>query len=276
MWIINGFKKYNMSATLFPFQLGTFRLMVISDGAFPVTKDFFFANTPEDIIHHIPSDFHVPLNFMLIDTGDKNILIDAGFGKNHLPTAGKLLGQLETLGIYPEDIDIVIITHGHMDHVGGLSYDKSPTFPNAEYVIRKEEWDLWESKPQSKEFKKLEPIRNQMKLITSDIEIVPGVHLLLAPGHTTGHLSLSLFSEGNYLMVASDILNDPLTLQHLSSHIRAEMTPDLGLKTRMRFLQDAIEKEALLFVCHYPFPGVGRVKREGSALVWVPVMENTK
>ncbi|MED3867148.1 hypothetical protein P4572_28200, partial [Priestia megaterium] len=73
--------------------------------------------------------------------------------------------------------------------------------------------------------------------------------------------------------MASDILNDPLSLQHLPSHIRAEMSPERGLKTRERFLQDAIDKDALLFVCHYPFPGVERVKREGSTWMWMPVME---
>jgi glyoxylase-like metal-dependent hydrolase (beta-lactamase superfamily II) len=96
-------------------------MIALSDGAFPVSKDFFFADTPEDIIRHIPSNFHAPLNFLFIDTGDQNILVDAGFGEGQLSTAGKLLNHLETQNIYPEDIHTVIITHGHMDHIGGIS-----------------------------------------------------------------------------------------------------------------------------------------------------------
>jgi hypothetical protein len=70
-----------MVSKIYSFQLGTFRLMSISDGAFPVSKDFFFADTPKEIIHHIPSNFDALLNFLLIDTGDKHILVDAGFGE---------------------------------------------------------------------------------------------------------------------------------------------------------------------------------------------------
>ncbi|MEJ9233087.1 MBL fold metallo-hydrolase [Peribacillus butanolivorans] len=263
-----------MSSKLHSFQFGTSRLMAISDGAFPVSKDFFFANTPEDIIHHIPSNFIAPLNFLLIDTGDKNILVDAGFGESHLPIAGKLLSHLETHGIYPEDIHSVIITHGHMDHIGGLSNNGRPTFPNAEYIMRRDEWDLWKSNPKSNEYKKLMPLKDYMTLITSDTEIVPGIRLVHTPGHTVGHLSLSVSSEGKYLLVASDILNDPTTLQHLPSHIRAEMSPKQGLETRRSFLQDAIDKSALLFVCHYPFPGFGHIAKEDLRWKWIPLAED--
>ncbi|MGG3452110.1 MBL fold metallo-hydrolase [Domibacillus aminovorans] len=263
-----------MASEIHSFQLGTFRLMSIMDGVFPVSKDFFFADTPEDIIHRIPSNFDAPLNFLLIDTGDKYILVDAGFGEPYLPTAGKLLNHLETQGIYPEDIHTVIITHGHMDHIGGLSNKGIPTFPNAEYVMRKDEWDSWVSNPNSMEYKKLMPLKDHMILITSDTEIVPGIHLVHTPGHTVGHLSLSISSEEKYLLVASDILNDPITLQHLPSHIRAEMSPKQGLETRKRFLQDAPDKSALLFVCHYPFPGLGHIAKEDFIWKWLPIDEN--
>src|SRR5688572_8327718 len=93
-------------------------------------------------------------------------------------------------------------------------------------------------------------------------EIVPDIHHVHTPGHTVGHLSIYINSEGNYLLVVSDILNDPTTLQHLTSHIRAEMSPKQCIETRRSFLQDAIDKSALLFVCHYPFPGLGHIAKE--------------
>ena len=87
-------------------------------------------------------------------------------------------------------------------------------------------------------------------------------------------ISLYLNSEGKYLLLASDILNDPITLQHLPSHIRMEMSPKQGLKTRRRFLQNAIDKSALLFVCHYPFPGLGHIEKGDLEWKWVHVAEN--
>lgn len=127
-------------------------------------------------------------------------------------------------------------------HIGGLSNNERLTFPNAEYIMRKDEWNLWKSNPQSNEFRKLMLLKDQMTLITSDIEIIPGIRLVHTPGHTVGHLSLYINSEGKYLLLASDILNDPITLQYLPfpSHICAEMSPKQGLETRIRFLQDAI------------------------------------
>lgn len=260
-------------ASIYSFQLGTFRLLSITDGAFPVSKDFFFANTPESIIDHIPSHFEAPLNFLLIDTGDKYILVYAGLGEAYLPTAGKLLAHLKTQGISSDDIDTVVITHGHMDHIGGLSNDGIPTFPNAEYIIRKDEWDSWVHNSNSKEYEKLIPLKDHIVLITQDIEVVPGIHLVHTPGHTAGHLSLSICSGGKYLLVASDILNDPITLKRLPSYIRAEMSPEQGLETRKRFLQDALDKSALLFVCHYPFPGLGHITKEDFIWKWLPIDE---
>ncbi|WP_066193452.1 MULTISPECIES: MBL fold metallo-hydrolase [Gracilibacillus] len=258
---------------VYTLQLGKINMMSISDGAFPVSKQFFFANTPEEIIRDIPSHFDAPLNFLYIDTGDKRILVDVGFGQT-LAEAGQLFLHLESQGIDPADIDTIIITHAHMDHIGGLSYDGSPAFPNAEYVIRKDEWDHWKSKPESNEFRKLKDIADHLTFITSDRELYPGIHLIHAPGHTVGHLSLHIQSEGKSLLVASDILNDPITLQHLPSYIRAEMSPRQGLETRKKFLQDAVDKKALVFACHYPFPGFGYVHKakEKDRWKWSPIV----
>lgn len=251
-------------------QVGSFNLTVLSDGGFPVTKDFFFADTPKEIIQHIPNEFKAPLNFLLIDTGKNKILIDAGFGEEYLPERGQLLKQLQEEKISPAEIHAVIITHGHLDHIGGISRDGAPVFPNAQHYIRKEEWDYWMGRPETLEYEKLSPLKNQVVFVSSDVDFHPGIRLLHTPGHTEGHLAVSISSKGVQLLVASDLLNDPVTLGHLPSHIAAEMDPEKGMQTRVSFLKKAYLESSQLFVCHYPFPGLGHLKEDNGVWTWLP------
>ncbi|MFB5662506.1 MBL fold metallo-hydrolase [Alteribacillus sp. HJP-4] len=250
--------------------MGRFHLTSISDGAFPVTKNFFFANTPSHIVSHIPNHYHAPLNVLLIDTGTQKILIDAGLGSTFAPVAGKLVDHLKTIHVSPGDIQTVIITHGHLDHIGGLIHSKRPVFPQAQYVLSQEEWDVWESDPSSQEHNILLLLKNCLTLLPKDAEVFPGVRIIHTPGHTAGHLCVHVNSENNDLLIASDILNDPATLQHLPSHISAEMSPAKGLNTRRKFLKKAHDMSAMVFACHYPFPGLGYINKRKEKWIWVP------
>lgn len=253
------------------FSVGSMKLIVLSDGVFPVSKDFFFAQTPNEMIEHIRNEFEAPINFLLIDTGEKKILVDGGFGEEYLPNRGHLLKQLRSEGISPEDIHTVIITHGHLDHIGGLEYKGKSVFSNAHHIIREEEWNYWMEKKETKECSKLLALKDQIIFVTSDIEIHPGILLQHTPGHTDGHLVISIESEGSYVFVASDILNDPSTINHPTSYIRAEVDPEKGMQTRKNFIKKAYSQSALVFACHYPFPGLGYIKKENKGWKWSPV-----
>ena len=142
-----------MDISSYRFKVGTFDCMCVSDGAFDYPVDAFVANVSPDRFqqelkeHSLPTD-HVtsPYTSLLIDTGTHKVLIDTGAG--FAPTNGHLLQNLLTTGVDPNDIDTVVLTHAHADHIGGnVGPDGAPMFPNARYVIAKSEWDFWTGQP---------------------------------------------------------------------------------------------------------------------------------
>ncbi|MGR9049713.1 MBL fold metallo-hydrolase [Halobacillus faecis] len=255
----------------YPFRIGDFNALVISDGGMPVTKDFFFAHTPDPIVQNFPAEFHAPLNFIHLSYGDKNILIDTGFG-GECEEAGQLLHSLAEHGICREDIDEVILTHGHLDHIGGAVINGKPSFPNANHYLRVEEWEMWADKKSSKEYRILSELEDSITLVHKDIEILPGIKLLHTPGHTHGHLSVMVNSENERLLIVSDLLNDPSTLNHLPSHIGLEVSPEKGRQTRKAIMDFAKQQGIMLFVCHYPFPGLGYIDQDNGNDRWKPLL----
>lgn len=148
----------------------------------------------------------------MINTGKHRVLVDTGAG-GLCPNTGKLLQNLQAEGIEPRDIDTVILTHGHPDHIGGNTVSEGkPAFPDARFVMCKGEWDFWISHPEDlkvdehvKELlltvasKNLPPIQSQLDLVDHETEIVPGIHTLAASGHTPGHMALAISSgASNY------------------------------------------------------------------------------
>ncbi|UOQ44304.1 MBL fold metallo-hydrolase [Halobacillus salinarum] len=255
----------------YPLRIGELNALVVSDGGMPVTKEFFFANTPDHITHQFPAEFDAPLNFICISIDHKNILIDTGFG-SECKDAGLLIQALNKHGISRYDIDEVILTHGHLDHIGGAVIKDKPAFPNATYYLHVEEWEMWAADKSSKEHSILSMLEDSITLIHKDMELYPGIRLFHTPGHTYGHLSVMVYSENQRLFIVSDLLNDPAALRHLSSHIGLEKSPEKGRQTRKAVLDFAEEQGILLFVCHYPFPGLGYIEKKDGVHQWTPLL----
>ncbi|WP_051254701.1 MBL fold metallo-hydrolase [Halobacillus kuroshimensis] len=251
----------------YPFTIGNYHALVISDGGMPVTREFFLANTPDPITQQFPEEFHAPLNFIHLEVDNEHILIDAGFGAE-CEDAGQLIQALDNHGITRDDIDHVILTHGHLDHIGGAVSEGKPSFPNADYYLHAAEWEMWASRPSSKEHEILSNLGSSINIIQEDIEILPGIKLFLTPGHTNGHLAVMIHSEDEKLLVVSDILSDPRTLNHPSSHIGLEISPEQGRETRKDIIEYAEQQGLMLFVCHYPFPGLGYIEQDHGTYKW--------
>jgi len=210
--------------------------------------------------------------------------VDTGAG-SLAPTTGRLLQNLQAEGITPEDIETVILTHGHPDHIGGnIDAEGKPAFPNARYVMWKNEWDFWTSEQAEQRLEEhvrevllkfarenLPPIQGQVDLFDRETEIVPGIRAVTAPGHTPGHMALEVSSESEQLLCISDAALHPIHLEQPEWHATVDFDPEQVVATRRRLLDRAAARKALVLAFHFPFPGLGRVVQKGEGWQWQPI-----
>lgn len=287
-----------MGNEAFHFQLGAFRCMVVNDGNGPYSDpaQVFFANAPEEDLrralrgHNLDittwKEYISPFPSLVIDTGQHMVLIDTGEG-NLEPTAGKLIPNLRAEGIAPRDIDTVILTHAHPDHIGG-NIDKrgEPAFPNARHVMMKIEWDFWMSKPNlealniSQNDKELIikcardlllPIQTKLDRVDHETEIVPGVSAVAAPGHTPGHMAVSIVSDNKQLLCIGDAVIHQIHMEQPSWYTRYDLDPEQVITTRRLLLNRAATEKALIHAFHFPFPGLGYAIQKEDGWRWQPV-----
>jgi len=282
-------------------KIGAIECSVISDGTFPGTPapytspmNFLFSGAPEESLklalreHNVElkvvSDWIIPFAGLLIKTGDRIALMDTGAGGLG-PDTGKLPGNLKAVGIKPEDIDIIIHTHAHRDHVGGNTDDEgNPVFPNARYYMWKDEWDYWNAEETKRIYqgtgretalewtlKNLTPIKDRVELIDREGEILPGINAIKAPGHTPGHMALSIESGGEELLCLSDTVHHVIHLEHPEWATAIDFDRKQVNDTRRRLLSRAAEDQPLVFATHVPFPGLGHIVPKGDAWQWQPI-----
>jgi glyoxylase-like metal-dependent hydrolase (beta-lactamase superfamily II) len=279
------------------FTVGNFTCTLISDGFFAYSHpahSFFFNAAPSVLAdalscHQIDAPnwqtYQSPYSALLIDTGRHRLLVDTGAGA-FAPTAGKLMDNLGVFGVAPQEIDTVILTHGHADHVGAnLDANGKPAFPKAQYLIARAEWDFWSGNPdlaplplpaEIKHFlidfarSNLLPLRDQIELFDGDVEILPGICTLAAPGHTPGHTALSITSAGEQLLYLVDTVLHPIHIEHPQWVAAFDFDPDQTIATRRRLLQRAADEKALVLAYHFPAPGLGTVVAQGDGWAWQP------
>ena len=290
-----------MSNGTFRFETGKLECVAVSDGTltyapptFPPPAILLFVNAPRERLEQVLLEHNLqPEQWgewtssyicLVVKTGDHLVLVDTGAG-SLAPTTGKLLQNLKAEGIVPEDIDTVILSHGHPDHIGGnTDAQGKPAFPNARYVMWKGEWDFWTSEQAEQRLdehvreillkfarENLPPIQGQVDLFDRETEIVPGIRAVAAPGHTPGHMALEISSEGEQLLCISDAVLHPIHLEHPEWHAAVDFDPKRVVATRRRLLNRATSRKALVLASHFPFPGLGRVVKKGEGWQWQPI-----
>jgi glyoxylase-like metal-dependent hydrolase (beta-lactamase superfamily II) len=285
-------KPPGQNAGIYRLKLGAFEVTVLSDGSFTLPSPLLATNLAEAELkefvkaNHIGADtFRTQVNVVLVNTGDRSVLIDAGGGGWPQPTTGRLAASLQACGIEPTAIDLVVLTHAHPDHLWGAVDTKAGTmrFPNARYVISDREWDFWSDPERQGSFPEgwrgmIQGTQAAFKLIADrttrikpGTEIVSGIATVESRGHTPGHMSVHLASSGEQALITGDaVTNGLISFAHPEWQPGYDGEMDRAVVTRRRLLDQAATDRVLVLGYHLPFPGVGNVARDGAAYRWVP------
>lgn len=272
-------------------MVGAYEVTALSDGTVDLPVDQLLTNiTPDAVKADLAASFETtPLetsdNAFLINTGAKLILVDSGAGTLFGPTLGKLLANLEASGYQPDQVDEVLVTHMHPDHIGGLVADGKAAFPNAVVHAAKTDADYWLSQanldaaPDAQKgffqgaIASLQPYVDAQRLETFDAptEFAPGVHSVALPGHTAGHSGFLVESEGQSLLIWGDVVHvEAIQFAHPEVAIGFDSDGEEAVSERAKEFANVAAQGSLIAGAHLPFPGLGHVRKQGEAYEWVP------
>jgi len=256
------------------FRLGSFEVTTLLAGTTPradphgifgtniSAEDFAEVSAANFLSTETSQFFFTPV---VVNTGAELVLFDTGLNPNGITSA------LAAAGYSPDQVDIVVITHMHGDHIGGLSDGSSPTFPNARYVTGGIEFDHWDMSGNDGFETKVRPLAENMAFLDPDQDVVSGITSVAAYGHTPGHMGYHLESDGARLMLFADLANHPVwSLAHPDWEVRFDMDKEMAATSRRRVL-DMIAADRIPAVgYHMPFPALGFVEANGDGFRWVP------
>lgn len=272
-------------------MLGQFEVTALSDGTVDLPADKLLSHAPEKTTQALARSFlttpvETSVNAYLVNTGSKLVLIDTGAGGLFGPTLGKLVDNLKASGYRPEDVDDVLITHLHPDHVGGLVANGVPAFPNAVVHADQRDADFWlsqanlDSAPEaSKGFfqgamASMNPYvkAGKFRPFTGSAELLPGVRSYASPGHTAGHASFVVESQGQKLLLVGDLIH-VAAVQFAQPAVTIGFDSDAKAAAAMRgkVFTQAAKDGMLVGASHIQFPGLGRLRAAGKGYQWVPV-----
>lgn len=272
--------------------LGNFEVTALSDGVVALPVDKLLTNTkPEKTLkalqkHHLSTPTTTSVNGYLINTGTKLVLIDTGAATLFGPTLGRLAASLKAAGYSPEQVDEVYITHMHGDHVGGLMNGDQLAFPNAVVRADQHDADFWLSQANMDKapadakggfqgaMASLNPYvkAGKFKTFNGDTELVPGVKAVAARGHTPGHSTYLVESQGQKLMLWGDLMHvAAVQFENPSVTIAFDSDSKAAMAQRMKAYAEAAKQGYLVGATHLSFPGLGYVRSEGKGYAWIPV-----
>ena len=261
----SGFKR---------FTIGDFEVTTLLSNSFPRPDphSIFGLNVSADEFNKVSEQANLPTDQArffftptVVNTGNELVLFDTGL------SATDITGALEGAGYTADQIDIVVITHMHGDHIGGLIRDGKATFPNARYVTGAVEFDAWAKRDDEKFNSNMKPLAGKATLIDPGADVVSGITAVNAFGHTPGHMVYMIDSNGQQLLIAADFANHYVwSLAHPDWEVKFDMDKEAAAATRKRLL-DMMAADKIPFTAyHMPWPAVGYVAKHGDGYIYVP------
>jgi glyoxylase-like metal-dependent hydrolase (beta-lactamase superfamily II) len=285
--------------------LGDFEITALLDGTHPfpaaevLTKaradksagrSKLFTDDPEQANALLSaSDLKAPtegsINAFLINTGSKLVLIDSGAGTLYGSCCGHLIENLRASGYQPEQVDEVLLTHLHADHVGGIAPGGIAAFPNAIIRSSKLDADYWlndENERAAHDFLRpmfegdkasLKPyiLAGRYLPFEGEQEMLPGIRAIPTPGHTPGHTSYMVESRGQKLLVWGDVVHvAPIQFPDPSVTVEYDTDENQAEADRERIFADAAKQRYWIGAAHISFPGLGHVGERTARFMWIP------
>ena len=264
------------------FKLGDFDVTTLLAGSRAVPGDpqgTFAMNVDKAEFEKVSKEHFLPTDVArfyftptVVNTGNELVLFDAGLGGE---TPG-ILAALQSAGYTADQIDVVVITHMHPDHIGGLMAGGKPTFPNARYVTGQKEYDFWSPKGEDNRIGKLmisnvKPLADKMTFVKGGDSVASGITAVEGHGHTPGHMCYRVESNGQQVLLLADLANHYVwSLAYPDWEVRFDMDKAGAAAARRKILGMVAADRIPVIGYHLPFPALGYVETRGNGFHYVP------
>ncbi|MEW6255136.1 MAG: MBL fold metallo-hydrolase [Pseudomonadota bacterium] len=282
------------NAGFYRFRIGDITATVLSDGNIGGPPRVYAGDAPQVELEAVlrraflPTDFMtLNLNTLLLEIGGRRVLLEAGAGSTMGPNGGRLFDNLGAIGLSAEDIDVIVVSHTHPDHVGNLrAADGGKAFPRARVLAPRADWAFFVKgdpdlsyMPVPPDFRQrfaanikqsLAPLARDVELYEAGAEILPGLKTIPAAGHTPGMATFLVQSGSDQLLLTADLAYHPVVNIEQPWRPGPDRDPEAAAAARRRIFDQAAADRVLVLGFHYPFPGLGRILRTDTGYAWVP------